>query len=398
MGVAVVGPLRILHLEDSPSDADLAREQIAAEGVACAVSRVETREEYLAALDAGGFDLILADFRLPEFDGLEAFACARTRCPDVPFIIVTGEMGEETAIDTLRSGVTDYVLKGRMGRLVPAVRRALAERREQRQRREAEERLQRSHELLEEQVRLRTAELAQRNAELAAVNRDLESFVAAATHDLRSPLVTIGGFARRLEKVCSGKLAEEDRELPGRIVAGVSRMEALIGDLLAFFRVATSAPRKALVDMDLLVQEVFAGLAPAEATRTVRLEAAPLPTAYGDPAMLRVVLENLLSNAVKFTAPRETARIEVSGRVEEDGLRYCVRDNGVGFDMGRAGRLFEFFQRLHDRREFPGTGLGLATARRIVERHGGAVSATAAMDAGATFCFTLPKAPKALHS
>lgn len=383
--------LRILHLEDSPSDAVLAREFLEAEGIRTDVRRVETRQQFEEALEAGGVDLILADFQLPAFDGITAFLLARQVSPDVPFIMLTGKLGEEYAIDTLALGVTDYILKQRLARLAPAVRHALEQQRERRQRREAEEALQRHQEQLEDLVRQRTALLEERNAELAVANRDLELFVASASHDLRTPLVIIGGFARRLEATCADRIEPAGIDMLHKVIAAAQRMEQLLDDLLTFFRASKAVPKLATIDIEAMAREVFEELRPLVGSRRVQLDVAALPRASGDAAMIRQLLVNLLANAVKFTAPRDPALIEVSGWEDGTASGYCVQDNGIGFDMGESGRLFELFQRLHDRHEFPGTGIGLATVKRIVEKHGGKVWVSSAVDRGARFCFTLPR-------
>ena len=384
--------LRVLHLEDSPSDAALAREFLEAEGIRSEVRRVETRQQFEEALAAGGVDLILADFQLPAFDGITAFLLARQASPDVPFIMLTGKLGEEYAIDTLALGVTDYVLKQRMARLAAAVRHALEQQRERRLRREAEGALRRHQEHLEGLVRQRTALLEERNAQLAVANRDLEMFVASATHDLRTPLVVIGGFARRLEATCAGRIEPAEVDMLRKVIGAEERMERLLDDLLAFFRASKAAPELVAIDMEAAAREAFEGLQPLVGGRRVRLDIAALPRARGDAAMVRQVLVNLLANALKYTQPRDTAVIEISGREDGEAPVYCVQDNGIGFDMRDSGRLFEPFQRLHDPREFAGTGIGLATVKRIVEKHGGKVWANSAVNRGARFCFTLPRA------
>jgi len=388
-------PLRILHLEDSQSDSELAREHLAIDGIACTMRRVETREEFSAALNACDFDLIFADYELPGFDGLSAFAMARRQCPDIPFIILTGKMGEELAIESLKTGVTDYVLKHRLSRLAPAVNRALRELLERGRRRVAEAELLQYQEHLEDLVRRRTMELEEKNRLLAVANQDLESFAYSATHDLRTPLVIIGGFTKLLIRSCEGKIDEQELGLLRSVIANVDRMEQLLNDLLTFFQVSTAGLRKVDVDMDAALQETFAELAPLIGDREVRLLAGPLPPAFGDPAMIRQVLANLLANAVKYTSRRETAVIEVSGREEPGATCYRVRDNGVGFDMRFREKLFTIFQRLHDRKEFPGTGIGLAIVARIVGKHGGSVDADGIPGEGATFSFSLPRAPRA---
>ncbi len=385
-------PLRILHLEDSPSDAELAREHLALEGLSCAVHRVETQEDYIAALRDKDFDLILADYQLPGFDGLTAFAIARHSCPDIPFLILTGNLGEEYAIDTLKLGVTDYILKQHLAtRLAPAVLRALEQQRERAERREAQEQLRRYQEHLEELVKQRTAELEERNGQLAVVNRDMESFLATATHDLRTPLVIISGFAKRLEKSCADKIDAADLEHLHRVSAAADRMNSLLDELLGFFRAVKAIPNRIAIDMEAMVREAYAELSPLIGERKVRLEISPLPEAFGDPAMIRQVLVNLLANAIKYTGPRESAVIDVSGREEPYEMRYCVADNGVGFDMRHREKLFELFQRLHDKRDFPGNGLGLAAVKRILEKHNGRIWATSAVARGASFFFTLPR-------
>jgi hypothetical protein len=384
--------LQVLHLEDSPSDSDLAKEYLETDGISCELRRVETRRQFEEALKAGDVDLILADFQLPAFDGVTAFLLARQLSPDVPFIMLTGKLGEEYAIDTLELGVTDYVLKQRLSRLAPAVLRALEQQRERAQRREAQEQLRRHQEQLEELVRQRTAQLEERNGQLAVANRDLEMFIASASHDLRSPLVVIGGFARNLEKTLAGRIEPAAVEMLQTVVRAAARMERLLDDLLVFFRSSKAVLNRTAFDIEAVVRDAFEGLRPLVGERRVLLEVGALPEAFGDPAMVRQVLVNLLSNAIKYTEPRDPARIDVSGWEEAGVTGYCVQDNGIGFDMGQRDRLFELFQRLHDSREFAGSGIGIAMVKRVVEKHGGKVWADSVEHRGARFCFTLPRA------
>jgi signal transduction histidine kinase len=390
-GATPLRPLRILHLEDSPSDSELAREHLDSEEIPAVLRRIETREQFQAALEQGDVDLIIADFQLPAFDGISAFLLARELRPEIPFIMLTGKLGEEYAIDTLKLGVTDYVLKQSLTRLAPAVHRALVQRQERAQRRDAQEQLSRHREHLEELVRQRTAELEERNGQLALANRDLETFAAAATHDLRTPLVVIGGFAQRLMRHCAGRIEPRELEWLQGIVDAGTRMEHLLDDLNAFFRASHVAPNRVPVEMEALVRAAFSDLGPLGDGRRVSLSISPLPEAFGDPAMIRQVMVNLLANAVKYTAARESAVIDVSGWEGPDVTGYCVQDNGIGFDDGFREKVFELFERLHDTREYPGTGVGLATVKRIVEKHGGRIWVNSSVDQGANFCFTLPR-------
>ncbi len=228
-----------------------------------------------------------------------------------------------------------------------------------------------------------------RTAELELANADLESFCHSVSHDLRAPVRAIGGFCNLIAKDHGAMLdAEIERKL-GVIRGEAQRMGTLIDDLLAFSRLGRKALKPAMLNMTGIVQRVFERLS-RESSASVELKLEPLPQGYGDQSLLEQVWVNLLSNAIKFSAKRTSPVIVVGGRDDAGETTYFVRDNGAGFEPRQAGRLFEPFQRLHHEREYPGSGVGLALAHRIVTRHGGRISATAAPDAGATFTFTLP--------
>jgi signal transduction histidine kinase len=231
--------------------------------------------------------------------------------------------------------------------------------------------------------------VSERTAQLEAANKELEGFSYSVSHDLRAPLRAIDGFSRMLEEDHGDRLDDAARELIRVVRDNARRMGQLIDDLLAFSRTGRKALDRVDVDMSALVAEVHAGLGTSCAG--AKLELTPLPRASCDPALLRQVWVNLLSNACKFSAGRPAPRIEVTGREAESGEKvYCVRDNGVGFDMAYYGKLFGVFQRLHSEEEFPGTGVGLAIVQRVIARHGGRVWAEAKPGEGAAFFFTLP--------
>ncbi len=232
--------------------------------------------------------------------------------------------------------------------------------------------------------------VAQRTAELEAANREMEAFAYSVSHDLRTPLRGIDGFATALLEDNADQLSAEARRKVDTIRAETKRMGTLIHDLLAFSQLGRTALHRQAVDMTGLARSTAAALRALEPDRAVELEVAALPECQGDPALLKQVWVNLLSNALKYSRRRPVARIEVGGRQEADGAVYFVRDNGTGFDMRYAGKLFGVFQRLHRAADFEGTGVGLAIVQRIVERHGGKVWAEAAVEAGATFSFKLP--------
>jgi PAS domain S-box-containing protein len=245
----------------------------------------------------------------------------------------------------------------------------------------------------DEQIRALNAELEQRvrdrTVQLEAANKELEAFAYSVSHDLRAPLRGIDGFSQALLEDYADKLDPEGQACLRRVRAASQRMGRLIDDILQLSRLTRSAMTRAQVDLSAMAARVVAELQTAEPARHVDIGLAPGLAADGDARLLEVVLTNLLGNAWKFTSKTPGARIEF-GVTDHEGQRaFFVRDNGAGFDMAYAGRLFGAFQRLHSDAEFPGTGIGLATVQRIVHRHGGQIWAQSAVGRGATFFFTL---------
>ena len=229
--------------------------------------------------------------------------------------------------------------------------------------------------------------VAERTALLEQANGELEAFSYSVSHDLRSPLRAINGFAHLLAEQAAAVLDDEGRDMLDRIQRGASRMGLLIDDILHFSRVSRVDMLRTDVDLDALVQAVATDL--AEQYPASRMALSPLGHVSGDPAMLRQVFVNLLGNALKFSSRNTQPLVEVFVERTAGGPSLCVRDNGVGFDPAYADRLFGVFQRMHGAEEFPGTGVGLAIVKRIVERHGGQIRAESAPGRGATFRFTL---------
>jgi light-regulated signal transduction histidine kinase (bacteriophytochrome) len=249
----------------------------------------------------------------------------------------------------------------------------------------------RERRLAEEKVRRLGEELAWHMAAAEAANRELESFSHSVSHDLRAPLRAIDDFSRVVIDEYAGTLDVEGRRLLDVIRSNAQRMGRLIDDILAFSRIGRREMNMGAIDMERMAREEFRKASGRSPGRDLRFVAKGLPRAFGDAALIRQALSNLLDNAIKFTRPNGAAVIEINGREDDRETVYCVKDNGVGFDMRYAGKLFQVFQRLHSSSEFEGTGVGLAVVQRIVHRHGGRVCAEGAPGAGASFYLTFPK-------
>jgi len=248
----------------------------------------------------------------------------------------------------------------------------------------------------EDEIRKLNQELGKRAAELEATNNELESFAYSVSHDLRAPLRHMVGYSELLQRQASSLLDEKSQRFIRTILDSAKRMGNLIDDLLAFSRIGRAETKKTEVDLEQLVKEVVAEVGQDTKSRDIAWKIGALPVCYGDRSMLRLVVVNLVSNAVKFTRMRRPAEIEI-GCVDRNRkeVEVFVRDNGAGFDMQYVNKLFGVFQRLHLPEQFEGTGIGLATVQRIIHRHGGKVRGEGAVDQGATFYFSLPKAQDA---
>ncbi len=244
---------------------------------------------------------------------------------------------------------------------------------------------------MEDEIRKLNRDLQRRTSELESAYKDLETFSYTVSHDLRAPLVTIEGFCRILSENHAKRLDDEGKDLLDRVSDSAGKMSRLIDNLLSFSRTTAREMKTSHIDMESLVRKVFMELESTSGRGNLQLKVNPLPPAYGDHSMMRQVFINLLSNAIKFTAHAETPVIEIGGCEEDDKCRYYVEDNGIGFDIQNAGRLFGLFQRIHGTTTFQGTGIGLCIVKKIIEKHGGEVRAFGKLNEGATFSFTLPK-------
>ncbi len=335
-------------------------------------------KEALAAMPGQQFDLLLTYLMMPEMDGIALLRTAQEIDPDLVGIVMTGHGAVQTAVEAMKAGAIDYILKPfKLSGILPVLTRALAL-----------QRLRNENKELERRVRDRTAELE-------VANKELETFSYSVSHDLQAPLRHIKLYAEILVKGLGDTLDEGNRRCVQNITEAAEQMRQLIDNLLEFSRMGRVEMNQTEVDLNLVIQETIKRLETETAGRNIVWKLAPLPLVQGDPFLLRQVLVNLLANAIKYTRPRDPAQIEISCLSETaDEAVMIVRDNGVGFDMTYASRLFGVFQRLHRADQFEGIGVGLANVQRIITRHTGRIWAESVVNEGASFFFSLRKAQK----
>lgn len=324
-------------------------------------------------------DLILSDVMMPRMSGDEMVVALRRKpeMEDVPIVMLTAKADDATRVKLLREGVQDYISKPFSAEEVLARIDGLV-----RKRRQNMAEILRLNADLERRVEARTAELK-------AANQELDSFAYAVSHDLRAPLRAMSGFSQALVDDHGDKLDGEARVYLEQIILASKKMGELVDGLLTLSRSTRGERRHDTVDLSALAEILLGELARQEPLRRVAWRVEPALRVAGDPAMIEVVMRNLLGNAWKYTARTAEPLIRVYVDTVNGERFYCVADNGAGFDMAHARKLFQPFQRLHRQDEFPGIGIGLATVQRIVHRHGGTIQAQGEPGKGATFCFSL---------
>jgi DNA-binding response OmpR family regulator len=389
---SLLAPKKILAVDDSETYLQELATALRGEGYDVILAR--SGEQALEHLAVQPVECILLDLLMPGLSGQET--CRRIKSApvlrDIPLIMLTAVEDRQAMLENLAAGADDYIAKSSDLHVLKARVRA------QIRRRQFEDENRRIREkLLRTEIEAAEARAARQLAETRAAlldqlerkNKDLEAFSYSVSHDLRAPLRSIDGFSQFLAEDCGDTLSPRGKESLDRIQAAAARMGQLIEALLSLSRVTSAEIRRKRVDLSVLVGELMTELRQNDPARDVRLEVPDRVLVEGDPALLRAALQNLLGNAWKFTGKTPEAAIEFGVTSEPGERAYFVRDNGAGFDMAYADKLFGAFRRLHRQNEFPGIGIGLATVCRIVERHGGKVWATGSPNQGATFYFTL---------
>jgi signal transduction histidine kinase len=342
--------IRVLHLEDNPDDLEIIRNSLVGGGLCCHIQAVQTRGDFESRLKTETWNVIVADLTLPGFNGYTALEIARTVCPTTPFIFVTGTMGEDVAVETLKLGATDYILKHKLGRL----------------------------------------ELLRYTQALERSNEELDAFAYAASHDLKAPLRVIENASKWLEEDLEPHLTAETREHMSLLRSRVRRMERLLDDLLEYSRIGreTDPLSEETIDAAVLVENILAMLVPPEGF-TVDLHSS-LVGVKVTRMPLEEILINLISNAIKHH-DKKIGRIEIF--VEDLGphYRFSVKDDGPGIPAQFHEKIFRMFQTLKPRDKVEGSGMGLALARKHVEVSGGELKLESTPGAGSTFSFTWPK-------
>ncbi len=363
--------LRVLLVEDDPVDRYLILRELAKGEFDITSEVVQTAEEFRQRVRTNCPDVVLSDYNLGQWRGTEALEILREEGLDIPLILVSGVLGDVTAVECIKQGVTDYVLKDSLARLSVALRGALKDKKA----REERQRTQKS--------------LAEKVEELARSNRDLEQFAYVASHDLQEPLRMVAAYTQLLAERYRGKLDDQADKYINYAVDGAARMQSLIHDLLAFSRVGRQETELKNTDCNEVVGDAMKDMQTAITESGAMIHHENLPWLQANSSQLNQVFRNLIGNAIKFHGT-ETPVVHISAEKHETDWIFSVTDNGIGISPEHAKNIFTIFNRLHTRTEYPGNGIGLSICKKIIERHGGRIEALAREGGGSIFRFTLP--------
>ena len=357
--------LRILLVEDSPFDSELMLHALQRASLNSEFDIVQSAQQFQEKIRKNKYEIILADYRLPGWNGMETIKILRQEGLDIPVVLVSGALGELKAVECIKQGAADYVLKDHLARLPEAVRRSIMEK-----------------ELRDENRRTQE--------ELARSNRDLEQFAYVASHDLQEPLRMVATYTQLLAERYQGQLDESADKYIRYAVDGALRMQTLVKDLLAFSRVGRQAQQ---TDCNLLIRGLTANLQSSIEESGARVCTERLPVIIADASELLQLFQNLVSNAIKFRGDRPP-EIRISAEEKKNEWVFSIADNGIGIAAEHAEDVFIIFKRLHTREEYPGSGIGLAICKKIVERNGGRIWVESQPGQGSIFKFTWPSSNK----
>jgi len=358
------GKLRVLLVEDELADAELILRALRAAGFEATEDIAQTAEAFTQLVRKNSYDVVLADYKLPNWNGMESVELLRGEGLDVPVILVSGALGELTAVECIKQGAADYVLKDQLARLPGSVRRAVREKQLRQENRQGHE-------------------------DLARSNRDLEQFAYVASHDLQEPLRMVATYTQLLAERYRGKLDADADKYIHYAVDGALRMQKLVQDLLTFSRVGRQALAMQSTDCHVVLETALTNLEAAMQESHAVVEHAQLPTVMADSSQLVQVLQNLIGNAIKFRGTKPPL-IRVSAEAQGKEWVLSVADNGIGIAADHMEEVFVIFRRLHTRSEYPGNGIGLSICKKIIEQHGGRIWIESEAGHGSTFRFTLP--------
>jgi signal transduction histidine kinase len=356
--------LKVLMVEDDPNDIELGLRALHQGGFEADCAPVQTREEFTERVRLNAYDVVLADYNLPLWNGMETVEILRQEELDIPVIVVSGYLGELRAVECIKQGAADYVLKDHLLHLPESIRHALREKKLRAERRQAQE-------------------------DLARSNRDLEQFAYVASHDLQEPLRMVAIYTQLLAERYRGKLDAEADKYIHYAVDGATRMQTLVQDLLAFSRVGRQGREFTLVDCDAVIDLALKNLHAAIQGSGARVERGHLPPVVADFSQMTQLFQNLIGNAIKFRGA-EPPVVCITAEKTKQEVIFSVADNGIGIAPEHADFIFVIFKRLHTRAEYPGSGIGLAICKKIVEQHGGRIWVESEPGHGCTFRFALP--------